>query len=494
METIQWAQPAHSHFLYQWISLAIYLATSLISAGHALLFKRDARSALCWVIICLSFPYLGPLLYVLLGINRIRTRTQRLGSGVLPVVSAGLDILEVGEARLKVPAHERLAHIGDTLTGRRLTLAGAAQVFFSADECYDAMKACITSSRSRVCLSSYIFSADLAGQSFIEALAKVHQRGVKVQVLIDGVGALYSFPQAKWRLKKAGVPCAAFIPARLWPPSFHINLRNHRKLLIVDESHAFMGGMNIDDRHASTSKKRLWPRRSHLQIQDIHFSFKGPVAQQLQRVFEEDWYFATGEITPERMPINHPVLGAPPGQICRVITDGPNEDLDKLATILSSVIALAEKRVLIMVPYFLPPAALVGSLRAAALRKVEVIIILPAQSNLPFVHWATQHMLWQLLKYGVRVFYQPAPFAHSKLIVIDDHYAQVGSANLDARSLRLNFEIMMELYGGSIIEELVAHFEVVLARSREQTLAVVDARAFPVRLRDALARLFSPYL
>jgi len=180
--------------------------------------------------------------------------------------------------------------------------------------------------------------------------------------------------------------------------------------------------------------------------------------------------------------------------ICRVVTDGPNEDLGKLAMIMTGAVALARKQVAIMTPYFPPPTELINSLQAAALRGVEVSIILPQKSNQPLVHWATRNMLWELLQYGVRVYYQPPPFVHSKLLLVDDHYAHFGSANIDPRSLRLNFELVVEVFNEEFVARLRSHFDRIKATAYEESLAGVDGRALPIRIRDALAWLFSPYL
>jgi len=177
-----------------------------------------------------------------------------------------------------------------------------------------------------------------------------------------------------------------------------------------------------------------------------------------------------------------------------VITDGPNEDLGKLAMIITGTVALARHRVAIMTPYFLPPAELISALQAAILRGVDVSIILPQKSNQPLVHWASRNMLWELLQYGVHIYYQPPPFAHSKLLIIDEHYAHIGSANLDPRSLRLNFELVVEVFDQVFIKQMNEHFEQVKQTCREETLAGVDGRRLPVRIRDAIAWLFSPYL
>ncbi len=174
--------------------------------------------------------------------------------------------------------------------------------------------------------------------------------------------------------------------------------------------------------------------------------------------------------------------------------DGPNEDLDRLAMVLIGAVSAAQHSVCIMTPYFLPPRELISALQAAALRGVDVCVILPEKNNQPLAHWATRNMLWELLHWGVHVYYQPPPFVHSKLFVVDEHYTQVGTANIDPRSLRLNFELALEIYDQGFAATITRHFSRVREASRALTLREMDSRPLPARLRDAAAWLFSPYL
>jgi cardiolipin synthase len=211
---------------------------------------------------------------------------------------------------------------------------------------------------------------------------------------------------------------------------------------------------------------------------------------QLQTVFLEDWAFCTGEQTPSSAE-----AGAGAGTvISRTIVEGPNEDLDKLAIILMGAISSAKHRILIMTPYFLPSREIISQLQLSALRGVQVEIVLPSKNNLPFVHWATRNMLWELLQRGVRVYFQPPPFVHSKIFVVDDGYAHIGSANLDPRSLRLNFELVMEIYDKETAMLLGDHVAKCRNRSRATSLEEMDSRPIPLRIRDAASWLFTPYL
>jgi cardiolipin synthase len=455
--------------------------TGMVSATHALFNKRDPRSALGWCAVCLMTPFIGAVLYVLFGINRVASRARRL---------------QLGERRLPQPMQSRpwqslhgipgrfagLAQLSEALQQWPLTAGNRVTPLYNGEGAYPEMLAVIRQARSRVSLGTYIFDSRGIGLEFVNALAAAVARGVDVRVLIDGVGEWYSWPHAGRRLRGRAVPVRTFAPPRLFPPAFQINLRNHRKILVADGRIGFAGGINIGDRHLSESRSGQ---------ADVHFRFDGPVVTQLEEVFFEDWERAGGDRLD--LPEAHPAA-MDDNTRCRVLTDSPNEDMDKLTVVLTAAISLARRRVLIMNPYFLPPRELIGALVSAALRGVEVSIILPGRSNLPYVHWATRNMLWELLRWGVRVYYQPAPFNHSKLFIVDEDYVQVGSANLDPRSLRLNFELMVEVLDRRLARTLAGYCLAARSRSREVTLDEVDSRSFPERFRDSIAWLFSPYL
>jgi cardiolipin synthase len=272
------------------------------------------------------------------------------------------------------------------------------------------------------------------------------------------------------------------MPPRIWPPTLRVNMRNHRKILAIDGAVAFTGGINVRDRYVEGPLED--------RIVDLHFRVMGPVVTQIETVFLRDWHFATDDTSnaPRRPP--QPAGGA----LCRAIAAGPDSGLDRLTTLLTGAIGSARQRVAIMTPYFVPPRELIAPLQAAALAGVDVAVILPERNNLPYVHRAARHLLWELLERGVRVYYQPAPFVHSKLFYVDDYYAQVGSANFDARSLRLNFEINVEVYDRDTVTELCRHFEAIRAGSAEISMADVDGRPLHTKAVDGLAWLFSPYL
>lgn len=470
-----------------WLVISIF---SLVSAGHALLSKRDPRAALIWVLLCFTLPGLGAGLYWLLGINRIRTRArdwQTRGEErpwPEPNISCWLPPVDDDPVFL-YENNAALLALADAVTRRPLVSGNKVEPLFNGEEAYPAMLEAIASARHEINLATYIFGSGRTGRKFVAALEAAAERGVTVRVLIDAIGERYDFPPARRLFRSKKVRIARFLPPSLFGRGIYLNLRNHRKLLVIDNRLGFTGGMNIGDRHLASDVRN--PRRTA----DVHFRVQGPVVGQLQEAFLEDWAFATGDRfqNPEYPP------AVPDGRaFCRGISAGPNEDFDKLMWLLVGAFNSARERICIMTPYFIPDRPLLVAINSAALRGVRVEIILPQKNNLPYVGWAARAYFWELLQYGARIYYQPPPFNHSKLLLVDHHYSLVGSANLDPRSLRLNFEFNLTVFDRELNHKLRRHFDAVRDQSRPITLAEVDGRPLPVKLLDSVCKLFSPYL
>lgn len=452
----------------------LYIACAAGAAVHALLTKPDPRSALGWIGVCWFFPLAGAVLYWLFGINRVRTRARQLRAGltITPTRAPG-EVPDDGYAG-------QLAHIGDAVTRRPRMPGNEVGLLENGENAFPAMLRAIGDARHSVWLATYIFDTDSVGQAFIDALAAAAHRGLQVRVLVDGMGEWYSWPHAVRLLRAAGVVAQRFLPPRLSLPALSLNMRNHRKLLITDGDTAFLGGMNIGEREVGKANFR--------RMADLHFQVRGPVVTQLAECFCADWLFAARE-----------VLAVPPctashaQSVCRVITEGPDEDLDKLLFVMLGAICVAQRQILIMTPYFIPPPELIAALQTAALRGVEVCLVLPERSNLRFVDWATRRWLPPIMAQGVQVYLQPPPFSHTKLLVVDGRYAHIGSANLDPRSLRLNFEIAVEVYDESVCAEL-AHYVLSAREHARQPFQTRSRLGLLGQLRDSLFWLFSPYL
>ncbi len=478
--------PKALDLLQAWIILFVHLVAAPAAVLHALITRRDPRASFGWIAVCILFPLGGPVAYLLFGVNRVRSRARHLGHQSFGRGVDRGDALhpdqEISEQDLQ--STEPLGRIGARLSRHPMVAGNRVAPLYNGESAYPAMLEAIEGATRSVYLSTYIFDSDETGLKFMQALVRARQRGVEVKVLIDGAGELYSSPRARRLLARKGIEVAQFLPLRLFPPSLHINMRSHHKILVVDGSTAFTGGMNIGDRHLAENQAN--PSR----VVDIQFRLEGPVVAQLQRVFADTWEFATGEVLdpPEPEP---EITG---GLLCRTITDGPDEDLDRLTFLFTAAISQAQESIRIMTPYFLPPREIIGALQSAVLRGVKVTLVLPEKNNLRFIHWATRNMLWELVLQGVEVHYQPPPFVHSKLLVIDRCYLVIGSSNWDMRSLRLNFELGVEICDSGLAGKMAGHIDHQAAAGRPVTIEELDGRSLPTRIRDSICWLFSPYL
>jgi cardiolipin synthase len=483
MPPMQWLEQISRFWPH--IAAGFHFLAALLASAHALLHKRDTRATTIWIVFVWLMPGLGPILYLALGVNRLRRRAVQLG--VHKTFSR--DIPEnLGEPEHDGAEHlKHIARVVSRLARQPLTAGNKIEPLVNGDTAFPAMLATIESAKKSISLCTYIFDNDASGKQFVAALERAVKRGVAIRVLIDSAGTRYSFPPITWKLQRAKIPFAKFLPASIFTPwrVATINLRDHRKSLVVDGQIGFTGGMNI--RHGNVLNDK--PKSP---VQDLHFRVEGPVVTELQEAFANDWAFSTEEILDGE--IWFPETKESGNIIARVIPDGPDADFENARWTLLAALAEAQTSVKILTPYFLPDNALVTALNLASLRGVRVDIILPAKNNLPPVHWASRAMWWQVLERGCRIWLTPPPFDHSKLMMVDGHWVLLGSANWDARSLRLNFELNVECYGREFAQEMEKVIAKKLHGAHEVTQAEVDARTVPGKLRDAIARLFSPYL
>jgi cardiolipin synthase len=462
----------------------------IVASAHAILHKRDARSAVAWTGIILLTPMIGAVLYVLFGINRIQRKATQLRrkKDALRMSARGLEAgpSELAESLPPEKQHlEPLDRFVARLTEQPLLRGNRVDPLVNGDEAYPAMLEAIDRAESSVSLATYLFHHDDVGIAFRDALVRARERGAEVRVLIDAVGARYTWPPMPRALGRAGITVARFLPTLNPLRVKYMNLRNHRKMLVVDGKVGFSGGMNI----AAANRVARRPRRP---VQDLHFRMEGPIVTQLQETFAEDWAFTTGEIL--EGPRWFPDIDAVGETFARGIADGPDRELDHILWTILGALDNAHESVRIVTPYFVPDAALVTALNLAAMSGVEVDILLPEKNNHVLVKWASTAMLWQVLQRGCRVWRTPPPFDHTKLMIVDGTWMFLGSSNWDARSLRLNFEFNVECYDADLVAKMEAHVQAKKDRARRITLEDVDGRALPIRLRDGVARLLSPYL
>lgn len=581
LEWVRWAVTTVTaeHVL---IGIVIYVLLVVPTILHAAFFKRHSRAALGWIAFIVSTPYIGAFLYVIFGVNRVRMRARKIRSRSLVALDELEELSREEQSRGRASEsaledfteHERsMARIGRALTETPLVPRNDVRALYDGEETFPAMLDAIARATKRVWLTSYIFETNSVGMLFAEALIAAHQRGVDVRVIVDGIGQLNGgsiLRPISRILRDAQVPVARFLPPRVIPPQFYINMRNHRKVLIIDGESVFTGGMNIGGRHMVLDERVRNP------VQDLHFQLEGSIVRDFEWLFLKDWVFSLhyerrgrlqlpeselwqslreererldqlppaadvdgAEVVLEKPPLSFedrtqrlvdglrakmanvepsateaPVLVSSEERArifalmekrhveprwisdvwCRLAVDGPDNTLNSLEMLIGGMIAAAEYRVYLISPYFLPTESITASLATAALRGVDVTIVVPYKSNEPLVEHAMYRSISWLIARGVRVLRQPDPFAHTKLLIVDDRYAQIGSTNLDPRSLRLNFEHVVEIYSKEFVDEMMAHYEPILAASEPLTIETVRARPWYQRTLDAFFWLFSPYL
>lgn len=465
-----------------WLIQLLLIMLSVSTALHALMNKNDPRSSLLWIITCFSLPFVGPILYLVLGINRAHNKVLSLGAVADTSLSTiPKPITSVDKKSRPLSPHQRLSL---AVTGLPLSEGNQIQILSQGENAYPAMLKSIHEATEWVYLSMYIFESNGVGEQFIDALADAVERGVDVRVLLDGVGSWYSLGQTRKALVARGVTTLTFLPIGKMLPRFTLNLRNHRKILLCDGKHAFTGGMNIRQCHLVQTCQ---PNRA---TKDFMFSLKGPVVQQIGQIFENDWFYACGE----KLPSKYYDINTYGQSSCRAISDGPGININVLTKVMISALNSAQSSITLVTPYFLPPNGLIIALQSAALRGVDVSILLPVHNNQPYIHWAMRNNMRHFLAYGVKIYYQPSPFVHSKLLLIDDHYCQIGSANIDSRSLRLNFELNVEIFDANFAQSMAKIINNDKKQAIEITPQKLNKRSFVIKAWDAFWWLFTPYL
>ncbi len=372
------------------------------------------------------------------------------------------------------------------VSGRLVTSGNEVTIYHDAERVFLALSLAVESARSHIHLEYYIFAEDETGQAIGELLLKKAREGVEVRLLLDAVGCWGLSRSFVRRLRKGGVKAAFFLP---WGPTgrrVQLNCRNHRKLVVVDGRVGFLGSQNIGDVYLGR-KKKYGPWR------DTHLRVEGPCVTQLQEVFVEDWYFAAHEDLSEQE--NYfPTPTTAGDRLVQIVASGPDEKPDVLDQLLLAAVSDARHAVSFLTPYFVPDRAMLLTLKSAAYRGVRVRLLIPSRNNHWLALWAGRSNYDELLESGVEVYEYSHAMLHSKVVVVDRRWAMVGSANMDERSFRINFELTSLLYDSGLAQDLHADFDHLLGQARRITREQIAGWNYSQTLAAGLARLTSPLL
>ena len=473
------------------IFVVSYLAWVVLAVLSLLLNRRSPTATLAWIFAFVALPVVSGLYYLVFGPRRLHRRRRRYGvaRSLASQVSEHLrNSCAREKPRLSVDA-SGLATVGKRLGQGEPTFASAVKLFDSGDAKLHALADAIRAARHHVHLEYYIWEPDAVGTRFRDLLVDAAKRGVEVRVLYDALGSP-ALKRSFWQpLLDAGGEVLRFNPVKLSIASLNFaNFRTHRKIAVIDGDVGFLGGVNIHDPESATrSGGQAW--------RDEHARIDGEPVRKIQRLFLENWTYAGGSfrMTPKSVPSYFPpAKPCEPGTPVQILASGPDDESAPLLAFFLAALSTARSRVWIETPYLIPDETLESALRVADLRGVDVQVIVPKVGDSRLVTAASRTYCQSLAKAGIVVFEFGPPMLHAKTIVVDDTVALVGTANLDNRSFRLNFEIAAAFYDRAIIAELAGRFE----RDR------AASEPFPFRKRDprltvvleSIARLTSPVL
>lgn len=466
--------------------ISFVLQFSLVSV--VLLTKRRQETAtVAWIITIITLPYIGAILYLIFGINRVestvkhRLRAWRRLSHRLPELSER----HLLESDRLTPLQSNMAKVATRLAESRPTMHNRVDLLHDAGIAFDEIEIAIRNARATIHLEYYIWQPDKIGTRLRDLLIEKARTGVKVRFLYDSIGSLRLSRRFIAPMREAGIEISAFVPGRGWLESWSLNLRNHRKIIIVDGEIGFTGGMNVGDEYLSRV-----PHFGHWS--DTHLRLVGPSVLQLQMIFAEDWHCATGrEISWQDdfpRPETHGHVEA------QVVSGGPHMEDSVFQALFFAAINEARHHITITTGYFVPTNALVVALECAAVRGVKVRLLLSGAKGYWYTRMAGRSSYSPLLRAGAEIWEYNRGYLHSKTLTLDGEYSLVGSPNFDSRSVFLNFEVAVAMYDKGIAEQLNSQFEIDVRQAEPIEKSLWFKRSRWQKLQENWARMFAPIL
>ncbi len=467
------------------VTIAGYLLTLVLLRWVLLTKKEQPSSTVAWAMVIVLVPYLGGLLFLAFGINRVdrRARLKAEADRVVERQLPAVILAQILPDELDDPLSRTLARVASRAGRTRLTGGNAVVVALDVNRAFGLLEQAIADARETLHLEYYIWQRDKTGTRLRDLVVRKAREGVKVRFLFDGVGSLHLNNRFLRPMRDAGCEVASFLPGSTVRERWSFNLRNHRKIVVADGRVGFTGGMNIGDEYLGLSRERGYWRDAHLRVE-------GPVALQLQQVFAEDWYFATGKLLTD--PELFPDPDSDGDTVAQVVAGGPTGPVNVTRLVMFEAINQARQQVLMTTGYFVPPIELARALEAAAVRGVRVRLLVPGRSSYLWTIYAGRSYYDSLLAAGAEIYEYHRGALHAKTLTVDGKWSLVGSANFDNRSLTLNFEAGLAIHDPRIAGQLERQFEEDVRHS-----LAIDPAAWPTRpgwrsLAENAFRMFAP--
>ncbi|MFB4164429.1 cardiolipin synthase [Alteribacillus sp. JSM 102045] len=477
------------------ILISFLFLLNFIFAGIIIfLERRDATSTWAWLMVLFFIPFLGFILYLIFGQNMSRKRLFDWEDikkiGIEDLIKEQIESLRDQRFHFSDPdsrEYRDLIYMQLVNNDALLTQDNDVDLFTDGKEKFEQLIQDIENAKDHIHLQYYILRHDNLGSRLLYILTKKAKEGVKVRVLYDEMGSRSLSKKVFRSLKEAGGEVEIFFPKRIPFINLRLNYRNHRKLVIIDGKIGYVGGFNVGDEYLGLNPKFGYWRDTHLRMQ-------GQVVKAVQTRFILDWNQATHHhyihYDERYFPLTEPVGD----MAAQIVSSGPDSEWEQIKNGYIKMITSANESVFIQTPYFIPDQSLMDALRIAALSGKDVRIMIPNKPDHPFVYWATFSHIGELLKTGARVFIYENGFIHAKTIVVDGKVGSVGTANIDVRSFRLNFEVNAFLYHRPTVERLALIFEQDMQHSRELTYAQYKDRSLWIRFKESISHLLSPIL
>jgi cardiolipin synthase A/B len=471
-----------------WAAALAYVLTLVLIRWVLLLKKREPTSSVAWILLIITLPVLGGLLFLVFGINRVERKAVGMKRETRRILGPNLPELAQFESKAKdsrEPLQNGLMRLATQINLMPATFGNRVEVLDRTPRTFALMVEAIEAAKHTLHLEYYIWRPDRTGTHLRDLLIQKAREGVAVRFLYDGIGSITLSARFLRPMREAGILVAAFLPGRAFLHRWSVNLRSHRKILVVDGTVGFTGGMNIGDEYLGKNRQLGYWRDTHLRLH-------GPAVLQLQQVFVEDWLFATNEEL--SLPAVFPVPEACGTDVAQVLVGEPIGDASTFHSVLFAAINDARKQILLATSYFVPPESLVTALESAALQGVRVRLLLSGRSAYFWTLAAGRSYYESLLRAGVEIYEYQHGLMHAKTLTIDHEWSLVGTANFDNRSLFLNFEVGVAVYDERVATELEDQFERDIAHSNRILLDEWLERSETRVLTENLWRLFAPVL
>lgn len=476
------------------LTTLIFILNIFLAAALVFLERRDASSTWAWLLVLFFIPILGFFVYLLLG-RQLRKKTLfkwegRAKIGIENLIAHQMNALHDEKFNFKSETpedYDELIYLHLRNNGAILTQDNSVRVFNDGREKFDSLLDDIKQAKDHIHVQYYIFRLDGLGTRIMDALTTKAAEGVTVRLLYDDMGSRGLSKRRFKEFTQAGGEVETFFPSFLPLINPRLNYRNHRKIVVIDGKVGYVGGFNVGDEYIGLSRKFGYWRDTHLRLE-------GSALHPLQTRFILDWNQASSRqdiVYAEKYFPSAPTKGSTAMQI---VSSGPDEEWEQIKDGYLKLINMAKEYIYIQTPYFIPDSSFYDAIRIAALSGIDVRIMIPNKPDHPFVYWATYSYVGQLLRAGASIYIYENGFLHTKMIVVDDKASTVGTANIDVRSFKLNFEINAFIYDKKVSTELAELFRQDIELSSELTFEKYYTRTRMIKTKESIARLLSPIL